>query len=221
MTCNAEFIFIHIPTLSISAYAFIFPAGQLTPCLKVFHYSCVPPPIKAWNTLSLNVIEFLESNSLDQFEGALAFTLSSCLSTRSCTVWMHCAFLHCAFTLSVRRLLHNQKHLCFSSWSLIFSLNFPSYVSPPTPDVLVPPSVTAPWWLHLPILQWGVRFCLLQSLQSLSQGRGVYLLYSSALTSPVIPCLHARSWQGNCSCSAAPWLWWAGRKDFQQALLTP
>lgn len=48
----------------------------------MFHYSCVLLPIKARNTLSLNVIEFLESSSSDPFEGALAFTLPSCFSTR-------------------------------------------------------------------------------------------------------------------------------------------
>lgn len=51
---------LHIPTLSISAHVFISRTGQLIPCLHVFHYSCVLPPLRLWNALSLNVIELLE-----------------------------------------------------------------------------------------------------------------------------------------------------------------
>lgn len=51
---------LHIPTLSISVDVFVFPTGQLIPCLQVFHYSCVLPPLRVWNTLPLNVIWLLE-----------------------------------------------------------------------------------------------------------------------------------------------------------------
>lgn len=53
-------LWLHMPTLSISLDVSVFSADQQIPCLQVFHYSCVLPPQRVWNTLSLSVIGLLE-----------------------------------------------------------------------------------------------------------------------------------------------------------------